>query len=96
MFVFLKCVDKSKRFRWWNLLPLKIFRSRNSTCACDISHVNLRVLCLVLSLSRKASRDGLEPVQTQKMSSIYRSHTKGLVGSLSRKPRSNLSMKRLA
>ena len=32
MFVFLKCVDKSKRFRWWNLLPLKIFKSRNSTC----------------------------------------------------------------
>ena len=81
----LKCVDMSKRLRWWNLLPLKMFKSRNSTCACDVSHVNLRVLCLLLSLSRNASRDCLEPVQTQKMSYIYLSHTKSLVGSLSKK-----------
>ena len=52
-------------------------------------HVNLQVLCAVLSLARKLSSSFLVPVQ---MPSMY---TRGWRGSWARKALSNLSMNRL-
>ena len=54
----LKGVGFLERSRWLvllNLGPLKMFKSRNSTCESDMLHVNLSVGCALLSLSRKLS-----------------------------------------
>ena len=70
MFVFLKCVERSRRLVSLNLGPLKMFRSRNSTCDSDTLHVNLSVWCALFSLSRKLSSSSLVPGQMQRMSSM--------------------------
>ena len=53
-----------------NLPPLKMFKSRNSMRSLIILHVNLRVLCAVLSLARKLSSLFLVPVQMHILSSM--------------------------
>ena len=64
MFVSLKCVLISSLLVVLNLPPLKMFRSRNSMRSSLMLHVNLRVLCALLSLFRKLSSSLLVPVQT--------------------------------
>ena len=70
MFVFLKCVLISSLLVALNLPPLKRFRSRNSMRLSLMLHVNLSVLCALLSLSRKSSSSFLLPVQMHRMSSM--------------------------
>ena len=55
------------RFVVLNFPPLK---SRNSMRSLLMLHVNLRVLCALLSLSKKPSSSLLVPVQMHKMSSM--------------------------
>ena len=70
MFVFLKCVLMSRWQFVLNLPPLKMFKSRNSMRSLLMLHVNLRVLCAVLSQARKLSGSFLVPVQMHIMSSM--------------------------
>ena len=59
MLVVLKCVVISRWFVVLNFPPLKM--SRTSMCSLIMLHVNLRVLCALLSLSKKLSSSLLVP-----------------------------------
>ena len=70
MFVFLKCVLMSRWRFVLNLPPFRMFKSKNSMRSLLMLHVNLWVLCAVLSLARKLSSSFPVSVQMHIMLSM--------------------------